>query len=76
MLQAYVTSGYVLWEHSQAGHTHVHPDVGLGGARSRLLPQEEQVAGEELQLWLACLGVLDDLWESVVEQSRMIGNAP
>lgn len=61
LLRAYITSGYMLGEHAQAGHTHVQPDVGLGGAGGRLLPQEEQVAGEELQLRLVRLGVLDDL---------------
>lgn len=52
MLQAYVTSGHVWREHSQAGHTHIDPDVGLRGARGRLLSEEEQVPGEKLQLWV------------------------
>lgn len=59
----------MLGEHAQAGHTHVDPDVGLGGARGRLLPQEEQVAGEELQLGLPRLAVLDHLWRSRMEES-------
>lgn len=50
LLQAYVTSGKVWREHSQAAHTHVNPDVGLGGAGGRLLPKEEQITREELQL--------------------------
>lgn len=63
LLQAYVTSrlGHIRWEHSQAGHTHIDPDVGLRGARDRLLTKEEEVAGEELQLCLACLALQDDL---------------
>lgn len=63
LLQAYVTSrlGHIRWEHSQAGHTHIDPDVGLRGARGRLLAEEEEVAGEELQLCLACLALQDDL---------------
>lgn len=50
LLQAYITSGKVWREHSQAAHTHVNPDVGLGGACGWLLSQEEQIMGEELQL--------------------------
>lgn len=48
LLQAYVTSGKVWREHSQAAHTHINPDVGLGGACGWLLPQEKQIMGEEL----------------------------
>lgn len=78
LLRAYITSGYMLGKHAQAGHTHVQPDVGLRWAGGRLLPQEEQVAGEELQLRLVHLGVLDDLsggrrrtrLRSVAEPSR------
>lgn len=78
LLRPYITSGYMLGKHTQAGHTHVQPDVGLRGAGGRLLPQEEQVAGEELQLWLVRLGVLDDLsggrprtrLRSLAEQSK------
>ena len=47
--------------HSQAGHTHVDPDVGLGRPGGRLLAQEEEVPGEELQLRLAHLAVLNHL---------------
>lgn len=63
LLQAYVTSrlGHIRWEHSQAGHTHIDPDVGLRCARDRLLAEEEEVAGEELQLCLACPAFQDDL---------------
>lgn len=63
LLQASITSrlGHIRWEHSQAGHTHIDPDVGLRGARGRLLAQEEEVAGEELQLSLARLALQDHL---------------
>lgn len=63
MLQAYVTSwwGVIRWEHSQGGHTHIDPDVGLGGARGLLLAKEEEVAGKELQLSLARLALEDNL---------------
>lgn len=63
LLQAYITSwrGHIWREHSQADHTHIDPDVGLGGARGRLLPEEEEVAGKELQLGLPRLGLQDDL---------------
>lgn len=63
LLQAYVTSGLgqIRWEHSQAGHTHIDPDVGLRRARDGLLAEEEEVAGEELQLCLACPALQDDL---------------
>lgn len=65
MLQAYVTSwwGQIRWEHSQAGHTHIDPDVGLGGACGRLLAEEEEVARKELQLCLARLALQDNLQE-------------
>ena len=69
MLQAYVTSGQVLGKHSQAGHTHIDPDVGLGGARGRLLPEEEEVSGEKFQLRPACLGLLDNLGEEELDSS-------
>lgn len=61
LLQAYVTSWWreIRWKHSQAGHTHIDPDVGLRGAGSGLLAEEEQVSGKQLQLWLACFA-LDD----------------
>lgn len=61
LLQAYITSGKVWREHSQAAHTHVNPDVGLRGACGRLLSKEEQITGEELQLWLVCDDRLDHL---------------
>ena len=65
LLQAYITSwwGQIRWEHSQAGHTHIHPDVGLGGACGRLLAEEEEVAWKELQLCLARLALQDNLQE-------------
>ena len=47
--------------HSQAGHTHVDPDVRLGRPGGRLLAQEEEISGEELQLCLAHLAVLNHL---------------
>lgn len=63
LLQAYITSllGNIRWEHSQAGHTHIDPDVGLGGARDRLLAEEEKVTGKELQLCFACPAFQNDL---------------
>lgn len=63
LLQAYITSrlGHIRWEHSQAGHTHIDPDVGLRCACNRLLAEEEEVAGKELQLCLACPAFQDDL---------------
>lgn len=54
LLQAYITSRKLWREHSQAAHTHVNPDVGLGGACGWLLSQEEQITREELQFWLVC----------------------
>lgn len=51
----------MLREHSEAHHTHIDPDVGLLGARGRLLPQEQQVPGEQLQLSHVGLAVLDHL---------------
>lgn len=48
LLQAYVTSGHMWREHSQAAHTHIDPDVRLRAACGRLLSQEQKVAGEEL----------------------------
>lgn len=61
LLQAYITSGKVWREHSQAAHTHVNPDVGLRGACGWLLSEEEQITGEELQLRLVCADRLDCL---------------
>lgn len=63
LLQAYITSrlGHIGWKHSQAGHTHIDPDIGLRGARDRLLAEEEKVAGKELQLSLACPAFQNDL---------------
>lgn len=65
LLQAYVTSwwGQIRWEHSQAGHTHIDPDVGLRGARGGLLAEEQEVAGEQLQLCLTSLAFQDNLPE-------------
>lgn len=59
LLQAYITSGlgHIRWEHSQAGHTHIDPDVGLGGPCGRLLAEKEEVAGKELQLCQACFAL-------------------
>lgn len=51
----------MLREHSEAHHTHIDPDVGLLGARGRLLPQEQQVPREQLQLRHVRLAVLDHL---------------
>lgn len=63
LLQAYVTSGrgQIRWEHSQAGHTHIDPDVGLGRARGRLLTEEEEVPREQLQLGSARPALEDHL---------------
>lgn len=63
LLQAYVTSqlGHIGGEHSQAGHTHIDPDVGLRRASDRLLAEEEEVAGKELQLRLASPAFQDHL---------------
>lgn len=48
LLLAYVTSGHMRREHSQAAHTHIDPDVGLRAPCGRLLSQEQKVKGEEL----------------------------
>lgn len=63
LLQAYVTSVHMWREHSQAAHTHIDPDVRLRAACGRLLAQEQEVAGKELQLWLSCDCRHDDLKE-------------
>lgn len=72
LLQAYVTSlwGQIRWEHSQAGHTHIDPDVGLGGPRGGLLAEEQEVAGEQFQLCLTSLAFQDNLqeWRGEVRQ--------
>lgn len=72
LLQAYVTSrlGHIRWEHSQAGHTHIDPDVGLRCTRHRLLAEEEEVAGKELQLCLACPAFQDNLQREKKDNSR------
>lgn len=73
LLQAYVTSGYMWREHSQAAHTHIDPDVRLRAACGRLLAQEQKVAGKEFQLWLSCDCRHDDLKEEETAEAQWRG---
>lgn len=61
LLQAYVTSREGRRKHSQAAHTHVNPNVGLGGAGGWLLTKKQKISGEELQLGLIWVDTLDHL---------------